>query len=137
MAKYRVINISPDVFTLAVGKGQGLVFPSTRRVIDTTEDLSERRIERLATTGVIVTKTTEAAQNDEPLPRAEQDLIEARLAFQTLFGEDRTKMIDTLAAGKKVKIDAPTSGAVTAAPTTTPPGSTAGGSAGTTTTTRG
>lgn len=130
--KYLIVNASNDVFFAAVAKGEGMVQPSTRRVLDLQDELSERKIEAYASSNIFIKKTNAAADNENPLPGMDSAIASARNQLMLVAGQERADLIDALmkgddtAASKSSKSGA---SSATAAPSTTAgaQGGTAGG----------
>lgn len=134
--KYLIVNASNDVFFAAVAKGEGMVQPSTRRVLDLQDELSERKIESYASSNIFIKKTNAAAQNEDPLPGMDSTIAASRNQLMLVAGQERTDLIETLFKGDETaaaKSSKSGTSSATAAPSTTAgaQGGTAGGAAAT------
>lgn len=94
--RYKIVNASNDLFNGISSKGDAMVQPATRRVVELDEELSEGRIALFASSGIFIKKTTEAAQNNEPLPGMDPDLAMARNRLMLVAGQERQDLIDSL-----------------------------------------
>lgn len=130
--RYSIINASNDVFSRPSSKGDAMVQPSTRRVVELDEAISDRQIEVLASSGIFVKKTNEAAQNDQPLPAFDENIANARNRLMLAAGQEREDIISALWADKAVAGTATAAAEKTAAPSTTPVASGATATASTT-----
>lgn len=128
--KYLIVNASNDVFFAAVEKGDGLVQPSTRRVLELTEELSDGKLNAYASSNIFIKKSGAAADNEKPLPGMDATIAGSRNQLMLVAGQERADLIETLMKGDEAATakasKSGTSGA-TAAPSTTPAASTAAG----------
>ena len=132
-SKYLIVNASNDVFVGAVAKGDGLVQPSTRRVLELEDELSDAKIANWASSNVFIKKSGAAADNEKPLPGMDSAIALARNTLMLAAGQERQDIIDSLLKGEEAqtKTSKASSSATTAAPSTTPAaqGATAGAAA--------
>lgn len=123
--RYLIVNASNEVFYQPTAKGDALVQPSTRRVLELDEKLSDARIESYRSSNIFIKSTTEAAQNSEPLPPMDSEIASSRNQLMVASGQEREDIIETLwkgsSASKKAAAAAKSeSAATTAAPSSTP-----------------
>lgn len=119
--KYLIVNASNDVFFAAAPKGDGLVQPATRRVLELDEELSENRINAYASSNIFIKKTNAAADNEKPLPGMDTTIAQARNTLMLAAGQERQDIIDALMKGDEPKSSksGASSSSTTAAPSST------------------
>lgn len=123
MPKYEIINAGEGVFSRPAAKGDGMVQPNTRRVLDLDEELSDSYIEGSASAGVFIKKSTAAAQNGEPLPGLDEQIALSRNRLMVASGQERDDIVAELRGEKKAKATATSpaaSASTTAAPSAAP-----------------
>lgn len=147
MPKYEFINASDAVLSFPSEKGEAMVQPNTRRVLEIDEEFSDRRIENYASSGVFVKKSGAAAENGKPMSEFDPDIADARNRLMVAAGQERDDIVAELRGEKKAtrkstggEDPAGASPAPSAAPTPTAAaaaGATTGGAGATTTAGRG
>lgn len=101
MPNYKIENAGLSIQHFPHGEETLAVHPGTRRVLELNE-IDDRKIERLRGQGVLISKAGNVkAQNKDPMPRAEEDLVRLRADLSNAHGDEREGVLAAFQKGTK------------------------------------